>query len=198
MSIRVVIAYHSGSGHTARQAQAVASGAASVPGVSAALRNVAVLDEPLWQALADADAVIFGTPTYMGSQSAVFQAFAEASGPVWARQGWRDKLAAGFTTSAGVSGDKLNTLSSLAVLAAQHGMHWTSLGLPPRWLYSTSGDVDDLNRLGGFLGAMAQAPSDAGPDEAPGAADLSTAEHLGRRVAQVAVQLRHGRLVGAA
>jgi NAD(P)H dehydrogenase (quinone) len=198
MSISVVIAYHSGYGHTARQAQAVASGAASVPGVSTVLRDVAVLDEPLWQALADAEAIIFGTPTRMGSQSAVFQAFAEASGPVWGRQGWRDKLAAGFTTSAGVSGDKLNTLSSLAVFAAQHGMHWVSLGLPPGWLYRTTGDVEDLNRLGGFLGAMAQAPSDAGPDDAPAASDLRTAEHLGRRVAQVAVQLRHGRLVGAA
>ncbi|SDP81485.1 flavodoxin family protein [Lentzea jiangxiensis] len=198
MSISVVIAYHSGYGHTARQAQAVASGAESVPGVHADLRNVAVLDEPLWQALADAEAIIFGTPTYMGSQSAVFQAFAEASGQVWARQGWRDKLAAGFTTSAGVNGDKLNTLSSLTVFSAQHGMHWVSLGLPPGWLYSTTGEVDDLNRLGGFLGAMAQAPSDAGPDDAPPTADLRTAEHLGRRVAQVAVQMRQGRLVGAA
>lgn len=198
MSISVVIAYYSGCGHTARQAQAVASGVASVLGVSAALRDVAVLDEPLWQALADAEAIIFGTPTYMGSQSAVFQAFAEASGPVWARQSWRDKLAAGFTTSAGVSGDKLNTLSSLAVFAAQHGMHWVSLGLAPGWLYSTTGDVEDLNRLGGFLGAMAQAPSDAGPDDAPATADRRTAEHLGRRVAQVAAQMRQGRLVGAA
>ena len=126
------------------------------------------------------------------------QAFAEASGPVWAQQGWRDKIAAGFTTSAGVNGDKLNTLSSLAVFAAQHGMHWVSLGLPPGWLYTTGGDVEDLNRLGGFLGAMAQAPSDAGPDQAPPAADLRTAEHLGRRVARVAVELRHGRPVGAA
>jgi NAD(P)H dehydrogenase (quinone) len=123
MSISVVIAYHSAHGHTARQAQAVASGAASVAGVSADLRDVAVLDAPLWQALADAEAIIFGTPTYMGSQSAAFQAFAEASGPVWARQGWRDKLAAGFTTSAGVSGDKLNTLSSLAVGGGPHTQH---------------------------------------------------------------------------
>jgi NAD(P)H dehydrogenase (quinone) len=198
MSISVVIAYHSGYGHTAQQAQAVTAGAASVPHVHATLRDVAVLDEPLWQALADAAAIIFGTPTYMGSQSAVFQAFAEASGQVWARQGWRDKVAAGFTTSAGVSGDKLNTLSSLAVFAAQHGMHWVSLGLPPGWLYSTTGDVEDLNRLGGFLGAMGQAPSDAGPDSAPSAADRRTAEHLGRRVARVAVQLRQGQLAGAA
>lgn len=198
MSTSVAIAYHSGYDHTARQAQAVASGAASMPGVTAALHNVAVLDEPLWQALTDAEAIIFGAPTYMGSQSAVFQAFAEASGPIWAQQSWRDKIAAGFTASAGVNGDKLNTLSSLAVFAAQHGMHWVSLGLPPGWLYTTGGGAEDLNRLGGFLGAMAQAPSDAGPDDAPATADLRTAKHLGHRVAQVAVELSHGRLVGAA
>ncbi len=129
----------------------------------------------------------------MGSQSATFQAFAEASSKVWANLGWKDKLAAGFTNSAGVNGDKLNTLTSFAILAAQHGMHWVSLGLPPGWLFSASGTPADLNRLGGFLGAIAQSPSDVGPDVAPSEADLRTASHLGRRVAEVAVQLAHGK-----
>ena len=42
-------------------------------------------------------------------------------------------------------------------------MHWVNLGLPPGWLYTSTGSPDDLNRLGGFLGAMAQSPSDLGP-----------------------------------
>ncbi|GAB7190887.1 flavodoxin family protein [Kineococcus sp. NUM-3379] len=188
-STSVVIAYHSGYGHTARQAAAVRDGAASVAGVAAELRDVGVLDEDLWAALEAADAIVFGSPTYMGSPSAVFQAFAEASGGVWARQGWKDKVAAGFTNSAGISGDKLNTLTSMAVLAAQHGMHWVNLALPPGWLYRSDGDIDDLNRLGGFLGAMAQSPSDAGPDTSPSSGDLRTAHHLGRRVAEVTAQL---------
>ena len=188
-SVSVVVAYHSGFGHTARQAAAVRDGAASVPGVAAELRDVGVLDDDLWTALETADAIVFGSPTYMGSPSAVFQAFAEASGGVWARQGWKDKVAAGFTNSAGISGDKLNTLTSMAVLAAQHGMHWVNLALPPGWLYRSDGDIDDLNRLGGFLGAMAQSPSDAGPDTSPSSGDLRTAHHLGRRVAEVTAQL---------
>ena len=191
--ITVAIAYHSGYGHTARQAAAVVAGVESVPGVRADLRDIATLDDGLWTALAAADAIIFGSPTYMGSSSAVFRVFAEASAQVWLKAGWKDKLAAGFTNSAGVNGDKLNTLVSMALFAAQHGMHWVTLGLPPGWEYTSTGSADDLNRLGGFLGAMAQSPSDLGPDLAPSDADLRTAEHLGRRVAQTAAELASGR-----
>lgn len=189
--VTIAVAFHSGYGHTERQAQAVARGAREA-GSAATLYNVGDLTQDLWDGLAEADAIIFGTPTYMGSQSSVFQAFAEASASVWSTQGWKDKVAAGFTNSSGVNGDKMNTLTSLTVLAAQHGMHWVSLGLHPGWLYSTAGSVDDLNRLGGFIGAMAQSASDASASTAPSDADLRTAEHLGRRVAQVTARLHRG------
>ncbi|WP_431045477.1 flavodoxin family protein [Streptomyces sp. P1-3] len=192
-NITVAVAFHSGYGHTARQAHAVAAGAASVPGAQSELCDVSVVNDRLWEMLAAADAIVFGTPTYMGSQSAVFQAFAEASAPVWMKQGWAGKLAAGFTNSAGVNGDKLNVLVSLALFAAQHGMNWVSLGLLPGGEYSTTGTPEDLNRLGGFLGAMAQSPSDLGRDDAPSGADLRTAEHLGRRVAKTALAQVSGR-----
>ncbi|MEV6597887.1 flavodoxin family protein [Actinoplanes sp. NPDC051346] len=190
--ISVVIAYHSGYGHTARQAEAVARGARSVDGVTADLRDVSTLDEGLWAALDRADAIIFGTPTYFGGQSAAFQSFAEATAGIWAEQGWKDKLAAGFTNSAGINGDKSHVLTSLAVFAAQHGMQWIPLGLLPGW-NTTGGSVEDLNRLAGFMGALAQSHADAGPDLAPPATDLRTAEHLGRRVAEKATQWAHAR-----
>lgn len=190
--VSVAIAYHSGYGHTERQAIAVAAGVDETPGAHANLLRVASLDDGLWRSLEQADAIIFGSPTYMGGPSAVFQTFAEASAGVWSVQGWAGKLAAGFTNSAGVSGDKLNTLISLSVFAAQHGMHWVNLGLPPGWLYRATGSPEDLNRLGGFVGAMAQSPSDLGPDDAPSAADLRTAHHLGRRVADLTVRMVHG------
>jgi multimeric flavodoxin WrbA len=192
-SVTIAIAFHSGAGHTARQAAAVAAGVESVPGARADVRDIATLDDDLWVALAEADAIIFGSPTYMGSPSAVFQAFPEASSKVWAELGWKDKLAAGFTNSAGVNGDKLNTLTSFAILAAQHGMHWVSLGLPPGWLFRSNGSAEELNRLGGFIGAMAQSPSDLGAADAPPRADLDTAHHLGRRVATLALHLARGR-----
>ncbi len=191
--IRIAVAYSSGYGHTARQAAAVAAGVDKVAGAKADLHDISTLDVSLWEALAASDGIIFGSPTYMGGASAVFQTFAEATSAVWAELGWRGKVAAGFTNSAGVNGDKLNTLVNFSVLAAQHGMHWVSLGLAPGWLYSSNGSEEDLNRLGGFLGAMAHSPSDLGPDLAPSASDLRTAEHLGSRVAQAALELAEGR-----
>ena len=54
---------------------------------------------------------IFGAPTYMGSPSAQFKAFAEATSKVRADNlRWKDKIAAGFTNSQAINGDKLNSL----------------------------------------------------------------------------------------
>jgi multimeric flavodoxin WrbA len=190
----LAVVYHSGYGHTARQARAVADGAAGVSGTVSRLVPVEEIDRH-WDTLARADAIVFGTPTYMGGVSAPFKTFMDASSKVWARQGWKDKLAAGFTNSASQSGDKLNTLVQLAVFAAQHGMHWVNLG-PPPGNNSSQGSLEDLNRLGSYLGAMAQSNHDAGPEVAPRDSDLRTAAHLGRRVAELAQRLAldHGRL----
>ena len=109
--------------------------------------------------------------------------------------GWRDKIAAGFTNSGARAGDKLATLIQLALFAAQHGMHWVNLALPPA-NHSSTGSDQELNRLGFWLGAAAQSNTDQGPDLAPPEADLATARHLGRRVAETALQLAHGRAHG--
>jgi multimeric flavodoxin WrbA len=193
---QIAIVYHSGYGHTARQAEAVRAGAASIPGVTVTLVPVEKADAH-WNDLDNADAMIFGSPTYMGSVSAAFKTFMEKSAAVWGEQKWKDKIAAGFTNSASQSGDKLSSLVQLAVFAAQHAMHWVNLGLLPG-NNSSKGSPEDLNRLGGFLGAMAQSNSDLGPEVAPTPADLRTAEHLGRRVAEVARQFSRGRLDKAA
>jgi NAD(P)H dehydrogenase (quinone) len=141
-----------------------------------------------WELLKDSDAIIFGSPTYMGSASAQFKAFMDASSKAWYARDWQDKIGAGFTTSASQSGDKLSTLMQLAIFAAQHGMVWVGLGLMPG-NNSSTGSVNDLNRLGSFMGAMAQANSDQGPDVAPIESDLLTAEHLGERVANMAKKI---------
>ena len=185
--VRLAIVYHSGYGHTARQATSVHDGAASVPGVTAHLIPVSEVDRH-WEDLAAADAIVFGAPTYMGSLSAAFKEFMEKSSKVWAAQGWKDKLAAGFTNSASHSGDKLNSLVELVIFASQHGMLWVSLGLLPG-NNTSKGSADDLNRLGSYTGAMAQSNADQGADAMRGS-DLGTAAHLGRRVAELALRLR--------
>jgi len=182
---RIVVAFDSGYGHTAKQAEAVAAGAASVPGTVAELVSLADLADEDWDRLTAADAIIFGTPTYMGSPSAVFKKFAEDSVKIWAADlAWRDKIAAGFTNSKAMSGDKLNSLVDIAVFAAQHGVVWVGLDLYPGWAESTS-SIDDLNRLGSWLGAMAQSDADLSAEKAPPATDLRTAASLGARVATV-------------
>lgn len=183
--MKIAVIYHSGYGHTRVQAEAVAHGA-SLPGVE--VRLVAVEDiEAQWDFLDAAQALIFGTPTYMAGPSAAFKAFMDATSGRWADQRWKDKIAAGFTNSAGMNGDKLAVLQMLSLFAMQHGMVWVGLGLLPG-NHTSQGSPEDLNRLAGFLGAMAQSNADVGPEQAPPRADRETAAHLGRRVAEAALR----------
>ena len=186
---KLAVVYHSGYGHTEKQAKAVAQGASKVAGVEVTLLNTDEAQQQ-WELLKSVDAIIFGSPTYMGSASAQFKAFMDASSKAWYTRDWQDKVAAGFTTSASQSGDKLNTLVQLTIFAAQHGMIWVGQDLLPG-NNSSTGSVNDLNRLGSFMGAMAQANADQGADVAPIESDLRTAEHLGERVATITKKL-HG------
>ncbi|WP_406451280.1 flavodoxin family protein [Streptomyces sp. NBC_01622] len=196
MNVPIVsVAYHSGYGHTAVLAEAIERGAKE----AGAVVNLIAVDEitpAQWEQLDVSDAVVFGSPTYMGTASTAFHGFAEASSERWSRQAWKDKLAAGFTNSASKAGDKQSTLQYYATLAAQHGMHWISLGLHGGW-NSSKGSENDLNRLGFFLGAAAQSNADQGP-EGVTVSDIATAEALGRRVADAAATWVAGRTARAA
>ncbi|MFF8597778.1 flavodoxin family protein [Streptomyces sp. NPDC015232] len=179
----VSIAYHSGYGHTAVLAEAVRDGAADA-GATVHLINVAEITDAEWELLDASDAIVFGSPTYMGTASGAFHQFAEATSKRWFTDAWKDKLAAGFTNSGSKSGDKLHTLQFFQTLAGQHGMTWVNLGLKPGW-NTTEASENDINRLGFFSGVGAQTFNDLGPDGVH-KADLATAEHLGRRVATTA------------
>ncbi|WP_050502054.1 flavodoxin family protein [Streptomyces monomycini] len=185
----VSIAHHSRQGHTAVLAAAVADGALEA-GAQAHLIAVDRLDEDGWRLLDASDAIVFGCPTYMGNVSSEFQAFAEATSRRWLDGVWQDKVAAGFTNSGCLSGDKLQVLQALTILAAQHGMHWVNLGLKPGFSASTD-TMDTPNRLGLFLGAGAQSPADLG-DEGLHKSDLETCRLLGVRVAAVSAALTAG------
>ena len=138
-----------------------------------------------WDVADEADAIILGTPTYMGCVSAAMKTFMEATSGRWMEGRWKDKLAAGFTNSGSLNGDKQNTLVDLVSFAAQHGMVWINLNVPPG-NNSSKGGPGDLNRLGASLGAMAQSNVDEGPEAAPPQSDLKTAMALGERVANCA------------
>ncbi|MGH3726816.1 MAG: flavodoxin family protein [Mycobacterium sp.] len=190
----LAIVYHSGFGHTATLAQAVAGGARD-GGAAVTLIAAGAMAEVDWDIVDAADALIFGSAVYMGNVAAGFQAFAEKTGGRCMAGAWRDKVAAGFVNSGAKAGDKLHALTSMAVFAAQHHMHWVSLGLGAGW-NSAAGSEHDLNRLGFWLGAGAQTDVDANPDQVH-PADLQTCRHLGERVATVTRQLVAGRLTAA-
>jgi NAD(P)H dehydrogenase (quinone) len=184
---KIAIVYHSQQGHTKKVAESVERGARRVSDEVALIPVEGLArDAPAWQTLDAADAIIFGAPTFMGSMSAGFKAFAEATERRWSRRVWQDKFAAGFTCSGAIGGDKLNTLQGMAILAAQHGMIWISLGLVPPNCFDEHGPKhDELNRSGAFLGAMASSFS-VTPEISPSIGDVKTAEYLGERVATIA------------
>ncbi len=160
-SISVAIAYTSGYGHTLEIANSVADAPGQWPRPPSTSSTSPPSATPAGHA-EPAEAIIFGTPTYMGSASGAFHTFAEATSKPWMQRSWQDKLAAGFTNSGSMSGDKLHTLQYLSLLAAQHGMHWISLGLLPGWNTTLASEHDD-NRLGFYLGAGAQSWNDQAP-----------------------------------
>lgn len=185
----VAIVFHSGYGHTAKQAEAVLAGANSVAGVRAtlfALNAEGNLPDGAWEQLEAASAIVFGAPTYMGGPSWQFKRFADASSKPWFGQKWKDKIAAGFTNSASINGDKFSTLQYFFTLAMQHSMVWVGTGLLPS--NSKAAQRNDVNYLAAFSGAMAQSPSDASPEEGPLPGDLATAKLFGQRVAETAAR----------
>lgn len=186
----ISIIYFTGSGHTAKLAEAVGKGAASVEGVKAQLFSISgdeivrgrYKNDDVMAALDASDAIIFGSPTYMGGPAAQFKAFADATVGAWSAQKWRDKLAAGFTVSGAPSGDKLGTLQYFHTLAMEHGMIWIGLGETPM-------QPNGVNRLGSWIGAMGLAQPDESPEDAPNSDDKLTGELLGKRVARFTLRL---------
>lgn len=182
----VVIIYFSGYGHTQRLAEHVAAGAVTVAGTQASLLPISPdgeIDADRWTELGDADAIVFGSPTYMGGPAWQFKRFADASSRPFIRRAWLNKIAGGFTNSSSLNGDKFSTIQYFMTLAMQHGMLWVGTGLLPANAKANS--RDDLNFLGGFAGVLGQTPSNASIDEmAPG--DLATAEAYGARLATLA------------
>ena len=174
---KTVVVYHSGYGHTQRVAQYVAEGAGADLIAIDADGNISDAD---WAALDAADAIIFGSPTYMGMASWQFKKIADASSKRWFSSTWKDKVAAGFTISASPSGDKLSTIQYFITLSMQHGMIW--VGQP-------SMNDGTINRIGSNSGLMAQVgPTSPAADIPEG--DLDTARQYGQRIAQVAKKLR--------
>lgn len=179
----VVVVYHSGYGHTTKQAEAVAAGAKADLIAIDANGDITEAD---WAKLDAAKAIVMGSPTYMGSVSWQFKKFADASSKKWFTQEWKNKIFAGFTNSATMNGDKFLTIQYLFTLAMQHSGVWVGTGLMPA--NTKAAKHGDVNYVGGFAGALMTSPSDASADEV-NKGDLETARLLGLRVAEFAAKI---------
>lgn len=188
---KIAIVYFSGMGHTHLMAEAVAAGAKKIADCTVDLLRITGeqitdgrwKDDAMIEKLNLADAIIFGSPTYMGGVAGQFKCFID-NAEVWFEQKWKDKIAGGFTHSSSPSGDKQGTLLYLVTHAAQQSMIWVNIGdLPSHY----QGKDDNVNRLGAFLGVMGQSALDMSGKPAeiePG--DALTAERYGERIAQAA------------
>ncbi|RYZ49729.1 MAG: flavodoxin family protein [Sphingobacteriales bacterium] len=178
--IRIAVVYHSGSGHTRTVAKHLAT---AMQHPHSEINLLSIDEDDIMEKLHEADTIVFGCPTYFGNESAAFKSFMEKTGTFWYRQLWKDKLAAAFTTSSTTNGDKLNTLVSLALFAAQHSMIWISQGILPR--YINDQQTDGQNRMGSFLGLMTQTDNSIREVSALHPGDSLTIELFGRRILDI-------------
>jgi len=179
----VAVVFHSAGGTTKELAKSVMSGAASLDGVD--VLEVEILgsdiiegryvNQDVLDSLDRVDAIVLGSPTYMGSVSAQFKAFADATGDKWSEKAWSDKVAGGFTIGSNLSGDQLMTTQYFQVFANQHGMIWASLDIPGGC------DREGRNRLGAQSGLIAHSN-----DSVVHEIDSVTAKYLGLRIATLA------------
>ncbi len=187
----ISIIFHSGMGNTARVAEALAEGARRAEGVTVKVFPITAeqitdgrwQDDTVMNELAASDAIIFGSPTYMGMVSGPFKCFADATAPIWFNMGWKDKIAGGFTSSGYASGDKVMTLHYMATLAAQLRMVWVGPAAPPS---NITQDSEDIDRWGYYIGvgAIGRMGDDTTPDDG----DLKTAAFYGQRIAETAIR----------
>lgn len=185
--MKIVIIYHSGYGHTKIVAEHIQKGASRVLEQVTLLSTLEAQDN--FEILHQANTLVFGSPTYMGTISADFKKFMEATGKFWYSQKWKDKFAAGFTNSSTLNGDKLNTLQQLSLFAAQHSMLWVSTGILPK--FENDKQLEEPNGMGSYLGLMTL--SDNSTKEVNQPKGLETAELFGQRIAQITRQFKQSK-----
>lgn len=181
--VTIAVLYWSGAGHTRRLAELIGEGI----GQAARLIDVTDVSEVDQATIDQADAMIFGGPTYMGSLAGPMKTWLEDASAGWVDQTWANRIAAGFTVATYPSGDKLSTLTQLAVFAAQHGMIWVGqqeIGAP------VNTDAPGINSGGSWLGLTATSSRDKTLLIDPG--DAETARRFGARIAQATLRWKHG------
>ncbi|MBV1913964.1 MAG: flavodoxin family protein [Pseudomonadales bacterium] len=188
--MKISILYSSETEHTHQLAKAIHAGCVASGEIEAKLFRLSDQDftgsrwnnAEILAELDSSDAIIFGSPTFMGSMSSKLKAFMEATVSRYFPETWNGKIAAGFTVSGSSGGDKFNTLSTLTTFAMQHGMIWIGLGSNPF-------NGKNNNASGHYYGATGRAELDHNPADMPSKDDLNSGEFLGARIADYVTRL---------
>ncbi len=206
MNTKIQVVFYSMYGHVYRLAEAVAEGARQVDGAEVALYQVPELvPEAALQAsgaaaaraafaqvataqpeqLAEADAILFGTPTRFGNMAAQMRNFLDQTGGLWARGALVGKVGSVFASTATQHGGQETTITSFHSTLLHHGM--VVVGVP----YSEA----RLMNMGEITGGTPYgATTLAGPDGSrqPSDNELAIARFQGRHVAEIARRLKAG------
>lgn len=176
----VAIIYHSRQGYTQFIAQQIQMGILSQENIEVdLLSSEHLVENP--EILNQYDGLIWGSPTYLGGVSSKLKQLMDATGPLWKKQSFKGKLAAGFTVSSLPAGDKQSTLISIFTFCMQHGMLWVGNPILPEQHQGVA-YAKAANRLGSWSGLMAQAEHGSnahGFDEG----DIKTAQQFGENFA---------------
>lgn len=203
MAVNVQIVFYSMYGHVYRLAEAVAEGAREAEGAVVTLYQVPELvpDEALKRAgaldaraafahvpvaapeqLADADAIIFGTPTRFGNMCAQMRNFLDQTGKLWMEGKLIGKVGSVFTSTATQHGGQETTITSFHTTLLHHGM--IIVGVP----YSQAALMNMNEITGGTpYGASTLAGGDG--SRQPTENELSIARFQGKHVAEIAKKL---------
>jgi NAD(P)H dehydrogenase (quinone) len=205
--MKILVLFYSMYGHVHKMAEAVAEGAREVEGTDVALYQVPELvpDDALERTgaraerdvfahipvadpedLADADGIVFGTPTRFGNMSAQMRSFMDRTGKLWDRGALAGKPAGVFTSSSTQHGGQETTITSFHSTLLHHGM--IIVGVPPT---EPGLGVSDQITGGSYYGASTIAAPDG--SRQPSENELSIARHQGRRVTEIARALARER-----
>ncbi len=199
---KLLVLYYSSYGHVETLADAVAEGAAEVPGVAVTVKRVPELvpDEVALAAgikldqkapvalpgeLADYDAIVFGTPTRFGNMAAQMRNFLDQTGGLWAQGALIGKVGSVFAATASQHGGQETTITSFHTTLFHHGM--IVVGLP----YSFGGNTIMSEVSGGTPYGITTITGGDG-SRSPSANELEGARFQGRHVATIAKRLAAG------
>jgi NAD(P)H:quinone oxidoreductase type IV len=203
MPTKIQVVFYSMYGHMHKMAQAVAAGASEIEGTSVSLLQVPELvpDDVLLLSgaretraafasvpyaepgrLAEADAIIFGTPTRFGNMCAQMRNFLDQTGPLWASGALVGKVGSVFTSAASQHGGVETTITSFHSTLLHHGM--LIAGVP-----YTEQRLVDMEEITGGSPYGASTLTRADGTRQPSHNELAIARFQGMHVADVARRL---------